>query len=138
MLVYGLARRFGASFFETRPGRMILHPRQLAGVSQFYDRWGVIAIFASRFLPGFRAVVPIFAGVSGVGAVRTGLPVFVASGLWYGFLVVLGNEAGRNWSAIEGVFSRYTSVLAWIAIPLAILLMAWWWRSRRRHHRQDR
>ena len=137
MVVYGLARRYGQTFFDSRVGRMILHPGQLEGVGRFYARWGELAIFFSRFLPGFRAVVPVFAGVTGLGTFRTLLPVFTASGLWYGFLVLVGHEAGLNWSAIEAIFSRLISILGWVAIPLAAIVVVWWWRSRRRHRHRD-
>ncbi len=137
MMVYALARRFGQSFFDSRIGRRILHPGQLEGVGRFYARWGEVAIFFSRFLPGFRAVVPVFAGVTGLGTFRTLLPVLAASGFWYGFLVVAGGVAGRNWDAIEATFARVMSVLGWVAVPLAIVLLVWWWRTRRHHAHRD-
>ncbi len=131
MGVYWLSRHYGRAFFDTRIGRLLLHPRQLEGVHRFYDRWGTPAIFFSRFLPGFRAVVPVFAGTAHVGALRTGLPVLVASGLWYGLLVYLGTVAGENWPTLEHAFSHYSRALLWIALPLAAALLVWWWRTRR-------
>ncbi len=135
MLVYGLARRYGRAFFTTRLGRLLLHPRQLGRVRRFYASWGALAIFISRFLPGFRAVVPLFAGVSHVGVLRAGLPIFVASGCWYGLLVLLGYRAGLSWTAIEVAFRHYSRWLAILALPLALLLALWWWRTRR--HRRS-
>ena len=132
MTVYALARRYGRAFFATRVGRLLLHPRQLDRVHRFYESWGAIAIFASRFLPGFRAVVPLFAGVSHVGVLRAGLPIFVASGCWYGLLVLLGYRAGLNWTAIAATFAQYSRWLAIVAVPLAVLVVAWWWHTRRR------
>lgn len=134
MLVYWLSRHYGRRFFETRPGRLLLNPRQLHRVHAFYDRYGTTAIFFSRFLPGFRSVVPVFAGISHVGAVRAGLPMLVASGLWYGLLVYLGTVAGENWAVLEQAFARYSRVLVWVALPIGAGLFAWWWRSRRHHH----
>ncbi len=131
ILVYALSRRFGARLFATRPGRMLLHPRQMARIHGFYRRWGVAAIFVSRFLPGFRAVVPVFAGVSGVGVWRVSLPILGASGLWYGTLVYFGTLAGHNWAAIAALFVRYNRLLLWAALGLALLLAAWWARTRR-------
>ncbi len=133
LTVYYLSRRFGRQFFETRIGRLLLHPRQLDRVHQFYDRWGALAIFFSRFLPGFRAVVPLFAGVSHVGVLRTGVPMLAASGLWYGCLVYVGHEAGLNWDALVALFARYSGWLVWTAGVLALALVVWWVRTRRRH-----
>jgi membrane protein DedA with SNARE-associated domain len=131
LVVYGLSRHYGGRFFRTRIGRLLLHPRQLETVHRFYHRWGPAAIFVSRFLPGFRAVVPLFAGVSHVGALRAGTPIVLASALWYGCLVYLGAQAGRNWPAIEVLLSRYSGLLLAIALPLLGVLLVWWVRSRR-------
>ncbi|HEX9109202.1 MAG TPA: DedA family protein [Longimicrobiales bacterium] len=132
LTVYSLSRRYGRHFFQTRLGRLLLHPRQLRRVHGFYDRWGVLAIFFSRFLPGFRAVVPLFAGISQVGVLRAGLPMLAASGLWYGLLVYLGHEAGLNWESLEALFANYTGWLVLVAGALALALVVWWVRSRRR------
>src|SRR5690606_35574243 len=98
--VYRLAHRYGRSAFRTRIGHWLLKPRQLETIGEFYARWGTPAIFVSRFLPAFRALVPVFAGVSHVPLLRVLPPLALASGLWYGILVYLGVLASRNWQAI--------------------------------------
>lgn len=130
--VYLLARRFGPDFFATNAGRWLLQPRQLQQVGGFYARWGTPAIFVSRFLPAFRALVPVFAGVTHVPLGRILLPMAVASGLWYGILVYLGAFAGRNWEAIVEVTGRVSGVLLAVALLLVAALVWWWWRTRHR------
>ena len=61
--VYFTARRYGRRLFATKLGRRLLAPRSLAVIEREYLRFGVAGIFFSRFLPGFRAVVPPFAGL---------------------------------------------------------------------------
>jgi membrane protein DedA with SNARE-associated domain len=131
MLVYWLGWRYGTDFFRGRMGRHLLNPGQFATLSEFYDRHGAKVIFVSRFLPMFRAVVPIFAGTSRVGWVRTLVPLALASGLWYGAIVYLGATAGRNWTHIRATVE---SSGRWLAIAAALLAMGigiWWWRTRR-------
>lgn len=132
LLVYAAARRFGPSFFGSTLGRWLLLPRQLDDIGRFYHRWGAPAIFASRFLPAFRAVVPVFAGVSGVPLLRVFVPVVTASAIWYGGLVLIGTTAGRNWDAIVATFTRMSNVLVWIASVILVLVLTWWVRTRRR------
>lgn len=131
LLVYGVGRRYGERFFSTRLGRLILQPHQIERLDAFYRRRGDVVIFVSRFLPMFRAVVPAFAGMSGIGWVRAALPIVVASGLWYGLVVYLGATAGENFDAIR---ASLESAGRWV-YALALLLVAgvaWlWWRSRR-------
>ena len=130
--VYLLAHRFGQSFFRTRVGHFLLQPKQLEQVGGFYRRWGIPAIFVSRFLPAFRAVVPVFAGVTHVPLWRVLPPLAIASAVWYGLLVVLGVLASRNWNAIVAFFSRFSTVLLVIAVVGVVFVALWWWRSRER------
>jgi membrane protein DedA with SNARE-associated domain len=130
--IYLLAHRYGQGFFATNFGRFLLQPRQLQQVGGFYARWGTPAIFVSRFLPAFRALVPVFAGVTRVPLGRVLLPMAVASGLWYGGLVYLGAAAGRNWDAIVAMTDRLGGLLLVVALLLLSLLGLWWWSSRSR------
>jgi membrane protein DedA with SNARE-associated domain len=130
--VYLLAYRYGNTFFATTVGRFLLQPRQLQQVGHFYARWGTPAIFVSRFLPAFRALVPVFAGVTRVPLRVVLVPLAAASALWYGALVYLGAMAGRNWDAIMWFFGRASSVLLLLAALLLGGVAWWWWRTRHR------
>jgi membrane protein DedA with SNARE-associated domain len=132
LVVYWLGHHYGAAFFQGRLGRMLLQPHQMERLAQFYARHGTKVIFVSRFLPAFRAVVPIFAGTSGLGFVRTAVPIAVASGLWYGTIVYAGATAGRNWEELRATLDssgRLLGIAAGILIAGVIVL---WWRTRRR------
>lgn len=134
MLVYGLAWRWGRHIFETGVGHWLLKPRQLQRINGFYQRKGTLAIFVSRFLPGFRAIVPVFAGVSHISFPRVAIPLALASAAWYGALIAIGNFAGHNWGAIVSVFNRLSTVLLAVAAVLIVLLGRWWWRTRHEVH----
>lgn len=133
VFVYWLSRRYGRGFFDTTIGHWLLKPKQLETIGVFYERWGTPAILVSRFLPAFRAVVPVFAGVTHLPLRRVLPPLALASGLWYGFLVYVGAAAGRNWQAIMEFFGRFSAGLLAIASVLIVLVAAWWVRSRREH-----
>jgi membrane protein DedA with SNARE-associated domain len=131
-LVYLLARRYGKTFFtEHHLGKLLLNDRQMSQIGTFYNRWGTPAIFMSRFLPAFRAMVPVFAGVTHVRFWRLFPPLALASALWYGALVYLGAMAGKNWEAIMAFFNRASSVLLGVAVVLLVAFAYWWVKSRR-------
>ncbi|HEY8484365.1 MAG TPA: DedA family protein [Longimicrobiales bacterium] len=136
LLVYFLARKYGRRFFQTPFGRWLLHPKQMEQVHRFYDRWGVPAIALSRFLPAFRALVPVFAGTSHLSFLRVAPPVILASGIWYGALVYLGYAAGRELEWILALVDRVGDVLLWIALVLLVLVLIWWWLTRA-HRREE-
>lgn len=130
LLVYFVGRRYGARFFDGPWGRLLLQPHQIRQLDGFYRRYGVRVIFVSRFLPMFRAVVPVFAGLSQLPFWRTALPMAAASGLWYGMIVYLGAVAGRNWRGILEALSDAGRWLWIAALALTAGVAWWWWKSR--------
>jgi membrane protein DedA with SNARE-associated domain len=128
--VYLLAYRFGEGFFATTVGHWLLRPRQLSQIGRFYARWGIPAVFVSRFLPAFRALVPVFAGVTRTPLRRIILPLALASAVWYGALVYLGAMAGRNLDVLVAFFDDASRLLVLVATVLLGAVAVWWWRSR--------
>lgn len=137
LLTYAAGRRYGPGFFSGRVGRLILQPGQMSRLAAFYARHGAKVIFVSRFLPGFRAVVPVFAGTSRLSLPRTAAPIALASALWYGFVVYLGATAGVHWEQIRGAVEASSRWLAIAAVPFFAAVAWWWWTTRGIEHRED-
>ena len=131
-LVFYLGHHFGPTFFmHHRFGQKLINGKQMHQIGSFYRKWGTPAIFFSRFLPAFRAMVPVFAGVTRVPFFRVFIPLALASGLWYGFLVYLGAVFGRNWQTIMAFFGQFSTVLLVITGVLVVAFVVWWVKSRR-------
>ncbi len=137
LAVYAAAYFYGESFFKTRLGRYVLDPKQVGIVRRFYRRWGAAAIFYTRFLPGLRAIAPVFAGVIRQRPISVVFPLVLASGIWYGALVWVGAFAGRNVDQLLRMQDRLNWALASVAGVIVVLLAWWWLRSRRRHLKDD-
>lgn len=131
LAVYGVGHRHGRTFFEVGMGRKILTPGHLRRMRRFYRRWGTPAIFLARFLPGLRAVVPAFAGVSHQPFLPVAVPVVLASAIWYGVLVWVGAAAGRNLDTMVAWLAQTNRILLVVAVLIAGAIVAWWWRGRR-------
>lgn len=138
LAVYAAGIRYGRAFFAEGLGRHLLHAEQLRRIRSFYDRWGLAAIFLTRFLPGLRAVVPAFAGVSHQRFLPVALPLALASAIWYGVLVWLGATAGRNIETIWQWVRGTNRVLIVLAVLLATVAGVWWFRTRRSDERATR
>jgi membrane protein DedA with SNARE-associated domain/uncharacterized tellurite resistance protein B-like protein len=134
--VYFIARRYGRRLFATRTGRRLLAPRSLAIIEREYLRFGVAGIFISRFLPGIRAVVPPFAGLVGLSALRTLVPMGVASAIWYGGITILGTLIGSEWERINRIILGVNRTLAIVAVVLIATGVILYQRARRRRQRE--
>jgi membrane protein DedA with SNARE-associated domain/uncharacterized tellurite resistance protein B-like protein len=135
-LVYLAARRYGHRLFASRIGRRLLAPRSLAVIEREYLRFGIAGIFISRFLPGIRAVVPPFAGLVRLGAVRTFVPMTVASAIWYGGITLLGSLIGASWERITAILAGVNRTMGVITVLLIVAGAAWYWTGRRRRARE--
>lgn len=131
LFVYRLSYRHGQSVFERGFGRHLLRPHQMQRMRRFYSRWGTAAIFFSRFLPGVRAIVPVFAGVTHQSWSAVIAPITLASALWYGALVQIGLLAGQNLNTLIGMIDRLSAMLAVPAGLVALVVGIWWVRTRR-------
>ncbi|HIF06354.1 MAG TPA: DedA family protein, partial [Gemmatimonadetes bacterium] len=126
LVVYAAAYRYGDAFFQTRLGRSLLDRRQVGTVQKFFRRWGVAAIFYTRFLPGLRVAAPVVAGLIRQRPLPVAIPLVVASAIWYGGLVWIGAFAGRNVDQLLQLQARLNWALTLIGGAVFVVL-AWWW-----------
>lgn len=137
ILLYYVTRRWGSAFVATRLGHRLLPPSAIAAMEQEYLRFGVIGIFLTRLLPGFRSFVAPFAGLVRLPAAKAIIPIVLAAGLWYGGLVWLGARLGGEWEAIQRILGRINGTLGIIAAAAVVAMIVLWIRRRRRR-RDDR
>jgi len=132
LVMYRIGRTHGRAFFETGWGRRLLNPHQMERLADYYGRWGPHAVFLTRFLPGVRAVVPVFAGVMHQHPATVAIPLATASALWYGALVWAGTLAGHNLGRVLELLGRVNLWLLGAALLVGAAAARWWWRTR--HH----
>lgn len=130
-LMYLLGRRYGAD-------RLIAHmgggdaARAKGRLHALYGKYGTLAIFISRFLPGVRGFVPPLAGAAHVPAPRTIAVMAVASAVWYGSICYLAYRIGNDWDALRGAVAESGRWIGIAAIAIAVLGAGIWFLRRRR------
>ncbi|MCG6957054.1 MAG: DedA family protein [Gemmatimonadetes bacterium] len=132
LAMYHLGHRYGRPLLEGPWGRRFLNGHQLQRLQGFYDRWGTQAIFLTRFVPGLRAAVPVFAGVTRQRLRSVAVPLAAASAIWYGVLVWAGAFAGHNLDVVLEVMREVNAWLVGVALLVVAALLWEWWRTR--HH----
>ena len=95
---------------------------------RWFNKYGILAVFVSRLIPGFRALVSFPAG-----AVKMPLQRFIAYTIagcivWNAFLIYMGEYVGANWREVAGV-SHYL-IIGFLAAFLFVV--AWFLIKRRR------
>ena len=125
MVIYGVVRRFGASWLHTR-----LRKAGIDNVEQrlevMYSHYGMTALFVSRFLPVFRAVAPPMAGAMRIPPLRTAGVFVLASAIWYGAIAWIAFRVGDDWLVMQAAvrhFARRVGVVALVAATLFAIVV---------------
>jgi membrane protein DedA with SNARE-associated domain len=133
IVLFTMGRWYGMQILEHRFLRRIAKPWLLARARALYDHHGAKILFAARFMPGFRAVVFLNAGIFRVpywkfiafdgGAALISVPVWI----W------VGAKFSEHLQHLLGE-ARIASYVVGGALVLAILAWALW----ERHHLQKK
>lgn len=132
MGMYFLGARHASALFRSSIARRLLPDDGVAFVQREYQRYGLIGLGIGRLLPGFRAVIPPFAGMLHIGPLRTLAVMLVASSLWYGGLIFVAAKLGEHWEELVTLVTRINQGLAIAAGAVLLLIAIGVWRRVRR------
>ena len=130
-ITYWMGRRYGASALSEKLQRFGGENAERR-LETLYARYGVFALFVSRFLPGVRALVPPFAGAMRLPAFPAAVAIATASGIWFAFLTWLAYRAGENWEVLYQRIVTSGKVVTVSAVALVLLAAGIWYARRRR------
>ncbi len=130
MGMYFLGARHARALFQSRLARRVLPVDGVAFVQQEYERYGMLGLFIGRLLPGFRSIVPPFAGMIHLGAWRIFVPMAAASSLWYGGLVYLAAQLGDHWDQLMHLLGTINRGIGIAALAVAGVIALGFWRRR--------
>jgi membrane protein DedA with SNARE-associated domain len=128
--MFALGRRFGADWIRRR--LRVMGEGSEHRVRNWYDRFGLPALFLSRFLPAVRAVVPPLAGAIRVPPTGAIAAIAAASTIWYTTVALLSYRVGTEWDQIADAITRYQKLAAVAAGALVVLGAAAWWLLRQK------
>ncbi len=125
--MYFVGRRYGSGALMKRLGGADAEAR----VATMYAKYGVWALFVSRFLPGVRAIVPPFAGALRIPLAHV-IPVMAfASAIWYGVIAWIGFRFGQNLEQMKTLIGTATRTSGLIAVGIVLIVgVIIWWRRR--------
>lgn len=120
--MYYIGRRYGSGPFMARLERWVGKDAETRFM-KLYERYGLPALFVSRFLPAVRSLVPPLAGAMKLPPVPVALAVATASGIWFGFITWIAFRAGSDWDVLYAHIVRSSKVVGSGAAALAVLVV---------------
>ncbi len=89
-------------------------------VEIWFRKYGYMVIVANRFMPGTRAVISFFAGISNLDPKRTITLCFVSALLWNIIMLYLGFVFGDNVEMVDKYLTTYSNIV--IAVTVIVIL----------------
>lgn len=123
-LYFRLGRRFGHQLLAPRP-----RLRSKVGIAlTIVERHDTLAVFAARFLWGFRIALPVAIGMSSMSAQRYLALNLVAAALWSTVIGSIAFGAAQLLSyAIEDLYRYEREIIAaLVLLALGVVLLRWW------------
>ncbi|MBT8386080.1 MAG: DedA family protein [Ignavibacteria bacterium] len=89
-------------------------------VELWFKKYGYGIILANRFMPGTRAVISFFAGLSHLDVKKTIILSTISAFAWNALILYLGYIFGDNVELVDQYLSTYRNIV--IGITLAVVL----------------
>ncbi len=140
-VVWWLGKRYGAIWLARQIARLGLKGAGAKAASaeqrieHAYLRYGWVALFVSRFVPGVRAMSPAAAGALGVPLWKTALIITVTAAMWYSVITWIAFKVGTDWPSVKVATTHFAEGAGLIGVAAAVVLgiVAWvYWRRHRR------
>ena len=93
---------------------LLLDPEELEATERFFNKYGDMTIFISRFIPVVRHLISLPAGFAQMNIYKFAVFTIIGAGLWNSFLAFTGFYLKSNWEAVM----RYSKI-----VDIAVILI---------------
>lgn len=90
---------WGEELVERHGGKFHLSAKRLERARGWFDRYGIVAVFVSRLIPGVRFAFPYVAGIAKMPYWRFIAAAAAGSLVWITGLAFLGRAVGSDWQS---------------------------------------
>jgi membrane-associated protein len=128
-LGYWIGRAFGRRAVERYERWLFVTPARLDTMQRVVARYGPLAVFAARFLPGLRFLAGPVAGISGLRPMPFILANILGASLYVPAAVGIGYAVGLGWgeylTRLEHAAWRLEYLVLIFVLCATVALLAW-------------
>ncbi|MEE9448735.1 MAG: DedA family protein [Ignavibacteriaceae bacterium] len=92
-------------------------------VEIWFKKYGYGIILANRFMPGTRAVISFFAGLSHLDVKKTIILSTISAFAWNTLILYLGYIFGDNVELVDQYLTNYTNIVIGISVVVALFFI---------------
>lgn len=132
VLIFYVSARVGRTAIMRFGKRVSISEQDIEKAERWFERYGSVAVFTARMIPGIREIISIPAGISRMNIAKFVGYTFAGSLLWCIILTLVGYYLGEAWRNFSDQLSSAFTIITLILIVAAAVAVAGFWYSKRR------
>ena len=132
VLIYFISGKLGRAAIVRFGKRLRIGEHDIEKAENWFEKYGPIAVFTGRMMPGVREIISIPAGIARMNFAKFVGYTFAGSVLWCIVLTLAGYYLGEAWSRFSEQASSAFSVVTFIVIAILIAGIGFWYSMRKR------
>lgn len=132
ILIFFVSARIGRTAIMRFGKRVRISEQEIEKAERWFERYGSVAVFTARMIPGIREIISIPAGISRMNIAKFVGYTFAGSLLWCIILTLIGYYLGEAWRTFSDQLSSAFTIITLILIAAAAIAVAGFWYSSRR------
>jgi membrane protein DedA with SNARE-associated domain len=132
VLIYFVSAKVGRAAIMRFGKRVRISEQEIEKAQRWFEKYGSIAVFTARMVPGIREIISIPAGISRMNLAKFVGYTFAGSLLWCVILTLVGYYLGEAWSNFSDQLSSAFTIITFILIAAAITAVGFWYTKRSR------
>jgi membrane protein DedA with SNARE-associated domain len=132
VLIYFVSAKVGRTAIARFGKRVRISEQEIEKAERWIEKYGSIAVFTARMMPGIREIISIPAGIGQMNLAKFVGYTFAGSLLWCIILTLTGYYLGEAWSRFSEQVSSAFTIVSFIVIAVIIAGVGFWYSRRKR------
>ncbi|MBW1996434.1 MAG: DedA family protein [Deltaproteobacteria bacterium] len=122
MCLFLFGKHLGRPFFIKKNYRFF-RAEDIAKAEEWFGKYGYLVVASNRFFPGFRSVISIASGISGMKTHWVAILSLLSCAVWNLIWIVAGYMIGSNWETVKAKVLRMQMKYNMLVLTILALLV---------------
>ena len=132
VVIYFVSAKVGRIAIVRFGKRVRIREQEIEKAERWFEKYGSIAVFTARMIPGIREIISIPAGIAQMNLAKFVGYTFAGSLLWCTILTLTGYYLGEAWSSFSEQASYAFTIVTFIVIAVIVAGVGLWYSRRKR------
>ena len=132
VVIYVLSAKVGRIAIVRFGKRVRIREQEIEKAERWFEKYGSIAVFTARMIPGIREIISIPAGIGQMNLAKFVGYTFAGSLLWCTILTLTGYYLGEAWGSFSEQASYAFTIVTFIVIAVIVAGVGLWYSRRKR------